>query len=267
MSNRIREAFDDIHAEKELKEHTKEYLRRNVYQKKRTLWTAPVRIAAATVCLFLVVLAGGSWLYLVPTAYISIDINPSLELGVNRFDRIVSVEGFNDDGVRLAERLDIKYMDYDDALEEILSDQSVEDYLAGDALLSVTVVCDNEAKNSEMLEHVENCTSSHSSVSCHSGSMGEMHDAHEAGLSFGKYRTYLELREMEPDITPDDIRDLSMREIQDMIDSLSGEDSASYDENTAVPESTGVSDDTGGESGHHSEEHDGGQENRHRHNR
>ena len=29
-----------------------------------------------------------------PTAYISIDINPSLELGINRFDRIVSVEGY-----------------------------------------------------------------------------------------------------------------------------------------------------------------------------
>ena len=224
MSNRIREAFDDIHAEKELKEHTKEYLRRNVYQKKRTLWTAPVRIAAATVCLFLVVLAGGSWLYLVPTAYISIDINPSLELGVNLFDRIVSVEGFNDDGARLAEQLDIKYMEYNDALEQILSDQSVEEYLARSDLIAITVVCDNEAKNSEMMEQVENCSSSHSSVSCHSGST-------------------------------------------DMIDSLSGEDSASYDENTAVPESTGVSDDTDGESGHHSEEHDGGQENRHRHNR
>ena len=188
MSNRIRDAFDDVHAEKELKEHTKEYLRRKVYQRKRTLWTAPVRAAAAAVCLFLVVLAGGSWLYLVPTAYISIDINPSLELGVNRFDRIVSVEGFNDDGVRLAEQLDIKYMDYNDALEQILSDQSVEDYLAGNDLLSVTVVCNNEAKNSEILEHVESCTASHSSVSCHSGSTEEMHDAHEAGLSFGKYR-------------------------------------------------------------------------------
>lgn len=96
---------------------------------------------------------------------------------------------------------------------------------------------------------------------------GSAHGAHEAGLSFGKYRAYLELKELDPEITPDDIRDLSMREIQDMIDSLSGEDSASSDENTAVPESTGVSDDTGGESGHHSEEHDGGQENRHRHNR
>ena len=159
MSNRIREAFDDIHAEKELKEHTKEYLRRNVYQKKRTLWTAPVRIAAAAVCLFLVVLAGGSWLYLVPTAYISIDINPSLELGVNRFDRIVSVEGFNDDGARLAEQLDIKYMEYNDALEQILSDQSVEEYLARSDLIAITVVCDNEAKNSEMMEQVENCSS------------------------------------------------------------------------------------------------------------
>lgn len=267
MSNRIREAFDDVRAEKELKEHTKEYLRRKVYRRNRTLWTVPVRAAAAAAFLFLIALGGGSWLYLAPTAYISIDINPSLELGVNRFDRIVSVEGFNDDGVRLAERLDIKYMDYDDALEEILSDQSVEDYLAGDALLSVTVVCDNEAKNSEMLEHVENCTSSHSSVSCHSGSTGEMHDAHEAGLSFGKYRAYLELREMKPDITPDEIRDLSMREIQDLIDSLSGEGRESSDENTDVPDSTGVSDDTGGEDGHHSEEHEGGQENRHRHNR
>lgn len=266
MSNRIRDAFDDVHAEKELKEHIKEYLRRNVFQRKRTLWTAPVR-AAAAVCLFLVFLAGGSWLYLAPAAYISIDINPSLELGVNRFDRIVSVEGFNDDGARLAEQLDIKYMDYDDALEQILSEQSVEDYLAGNGLLSVTVVCDNEAKSSEMLERVEDCTASHSSVSCHSGSTEEMHDAHEAGLSFGKYRAYLELKELDPDITPDDIRELSMREIQDLIDSLSGEDSVSADENTAVPDGTGVSDDTDGESGHHSEEHDGGQGNRHRHNR
>ena len=267
MSNRIRDAFDDVHAEKELKEHTKEYLRRKVYQRRRPLWMAPVRAAAAAVCLFLVVLGGGAWLYLAPTAYISIDINPSLELGVNRFDRIVSVKGFNDDGVRLAEQLDIKYMDYDDALEQILADQSVEDYLAGNALLSVTVVCDNEAKNSEMLEHVESCTASHSSVSCHSGSTEEMHDAHEAGLSFGKYRAYLELKELDPDITPDDIRDLSMREIQDLIDSLSGGESNSSDGNAAVPDSTGVSDDTDGEGGHHSEEHEGGQENRHRHNR
>ena len=163
--------------------------------------------------------------------------------------------------------MDIKYMEFNVALEQILSDQSVEEYLARSDLIAITVVCDNEAKNSEMMEQVENCSSSHSSVSCHSGSTEEMHGAHEAGLSFGKYRAYLELKELDPEITPDDIRDLSMREIQDMIDSLSGEDSASSDENTAVPESTGVSDDTGGESGHHSEEHDGGQENRHRHNR
>ena len=75
------------------------------------------------------------------------------------------------------------------------------------------------------------------------------------------------LKELDPDITPDDIRDLSMRKIQDLIDSLSGGESNSSDGNAAVPDSTGVSDDTDGEGGHHSEEHEGGQENRHRHNR
>ena len=90
MSNRIRDAFDDVHAEKELKEHTKEYLRRKVYQRRRPLWTAPVRAAAAAVCLFLVVLGGGAWLYLAPTAYISIDINPLSGTGGQSFrpDRI-----------------------------------------------------------------------------------------------------------------------------------------------------------------------------------
>lgn len=267
MDSRIREAFDDIHAEKELKEHTKEYLRRKVYQRKRTLWTAPVRAAAAAVCLFLIVLAGGSWLYLMPTAYISIDINPSLELGVNRFDRIVSVEGVNEDGGRLAEQLDIRYMNYSDALEKILSNRSVENYLARNELLSVTVVCDDETKNSEMLEHVESCTSSHSSVSCHSGSTEEMDEAHEAGLSFGKYRAYLELRDLDPDITPDDIRDLSMREIQDLIDSLSAGENVSSEENTDSGENTGMSDDSGRNGVHHAEEHEEGQGNHHRYNR
>ncbi|WP_181861874.1 anti-sigma-I factor RsgI family protein [Slackia isoflavoniconvertens] len=33
-----------------------------------------------------------------PTAYMGIDVNPSIELGVNRFDVVVCAEGLNDDG-------------------------------------------------------------------------------------------------------------------------------------------------------------------------
>ncbi|MDE7227674.1 MAG: helix-turn-helix transcriptional regulator [Treponemataceae bacterium] len=40
------------------------------------------------------VLFVGAGLYLTPTAQISIDITPSLELGINRFDNVVSVRAW-----------------------------------------------------------------------------------------------------------------------------------------------------------------------------
>lgn len=65
--------------------------------------TAAAAVAAAA-CLVLIALAsGGGYVFFTPTAYISIDINPSLELGINRFDRIVSVEGYNAEAEELLE--------------------------------------------------------------------------------------------------------------------------------------------------------------------
>lgn len=40
---------------------------------------------------------------------------------------------------------------YSDALDEILSSQSIEDYLSGDALMSLTVAGDNETQYTEIL--------------------------------------------------------------------------------------------------------------------
>lgn len=61
----------------------------------------------------------GSWLYFTPTAAISIDINPSIELEVNRFGRVLSVTGYNDDGRVLADSLPIKHLGYADAAEQV----------------------------------------------------------------------------------------------------------------------------------------------------
>ena len=71
--------------------HTKEYLSKKIYSRSaapRPVFRRAAALAAGLVLLFFI---GGSWVFMTPTAYISIDINPSLELGINRFDRIVSV--------------------------------------------------------------------------------------------------------------------------------------------------------------------------------
>lgn len=222
---KLKAAFDQVRAEEKLKERTKEYLSEKVYARKKKR-TSPLRnFAAAAACALLVFLAGGSYLYFTPTAYISVDVNPSLELGINRFDRIVSVTGYNEDGKALADSLDLKYMDYSDALEALLADQDMEVYLSDNADVVLTVAGKSENQSSQILETVESCASSHENVHCHSGDTEEIHHAHDAGLSFGKYQAYLTLKELDPSVTLEEIQDMTMSQIRELIQEYSQEDS------------------------------------------
>ena len=67
--------------------------------------------------------------------------------------------------IDLAESLDITFMNYSDALDEILSSGSIEDYLSGDALMSLTVAGDNATQYTEILDTVETCADSHENIS------------------------------------------------------------------------------------------------------
>ena len=97
MREKIKQAFDHVQAEDGLKHSTSEYIfykTRGYTQTKAVNYKRVLSVAACLLLLFL----GGRQFYFIPTVKISIDINPSMELGVNSFDRIVSVEGYNDDG-------------------------------------------------------------------------------------------------------------------------------------------------------------------------
>lgn len=150
-------------------------------------------------------------------------------------------------------------MNYNDALEELLSSQDIEDYLSRDAVVSLTVASDNEAQYNEIFDTVETCASDHENIRCHSGDTGEMHEAHDAGVSFGKYRAYLILKELDPSVSLDDVRDLTMREIYDLIDSYSGnQDSVGNDSGTDAAGADTDAADTGHRTdSHHSEGHNG----------
>ena len=222
---KLKAAFDQVRAEEKLKERTKEYLSEKVYARKKKR-TSPLRnFAAAAACALLVFLAGGSYLYFTPTAYISVDVNPSLELGINRFDRIISVTGYNEDGKALADSLDLKYMDYSDALEALLADQEMEVYLSDNADVVLTVAGNSDSQSSQILETVESCASGHENIHCHSGDTEEIHHAHDAGLSFGKYQAYLTLKELNPSVTLEEVQDMTMSQIRELIQEYSQEDS------------------------------------------
>jgi hypothetical protein len=223
LNNEFKTVFDNIHAEEEIKQSTKAFIaeKTNNYCKKRVFH--PAHLITAFACLiFILIGIRGYSAYYTPVSEISIDINPSLEVGINRFDRVISVVGYNDDGKALADTLNIKNMSYESAVETIMANDSIQEYMAKGELLSITVVGNNNDKSQEMLDYVSSCTKGRNNISCHFGNRKEMEAAHKVGLSAGKYRMLLQLQALDPSITAEDVRGMTMRQIQSWIDKLSG---------------------------------------------
>ena len=78
-----------------------------------------------------------------------------------------------------------------------------------------------------MLNDLESCTAGHQNARCHTAQPEELEDAHDLGLSCGKYRAYLELYTLDPSITPDQVGSMTMREIRDLLAQLESGSSSS----------------------------------------
>lgn len=234
MSKNLKEAFDSIHADPALKESTRAFLR-----EKTGNYTAPEprrrsggfrRLAPALACAALLVVGlSGYQAYFTPTSAISIDINPSVELEINRFDRVITVEGLNDDGTALAAELNVRFLSYDDALEQIIASDAIQQCLADDGVLSIVVSGDNEMQQQEILRCAQRCTSGESNAHCYAGSSEDLAEAQALGLPLGKYHAYEELHALDPSITPEEAADMTMRELRDRIDACQdGDEEESY---------------------------------------
>ncbi len=220
MNKKIREAFDQIQAEEALKDRTKAYIswKTQGYTRRKTM-NYRYLISAAACVIFLLI--GGYRIYFHPTAEISIDINPSIELGVNRFDRIVSVTGRNSDGQEIADSLHIRYVDYAEAVDRIMENEEIEALLSNGEILTVVVVGTDEAQSSQILSGVQSCTAEEKNAYCYRADSSEVEKAHELGLSYGKYKAYLELKKLDPNIDAEQIKNMTMREIRELISQLS----------------------------------------------
>lgn len=234
MNDKIKAAFDMVHADDELKSRTKAFTAKKThgYTLRKALNYRRIIPSAAALCLALVLFAG-TGLYFTPTAHINIDINPSLELVINRLDKVISVNALNDDGKQLAETLDIKFTGYNEAIRKILDNESVENMLYENEVMAITVIETNSDQSARILSNVEICTNGYSNVYCNSASSEEAEEAYKLGLSCGKYRAFLELNALAPDITTEEIQRMTMREIRDLTAALQSEN-----ENNELPPTT-----------------------------
>ena len=69
------------------------------------------------------------------TAFVDIDINPSIELQLNDSNQVVAVEGVNEDGRSVLAGLALEGLSYEEALSALTSSEALAPYLNGDAFV------------------------------------------------------------------------------------------------------------------------------------
>lgn len=222
--NRIQKSMENIQATETMKQNTLRYLEaQRTGQSRVVFWQKPnaaLRYAMAVVCIFLLAGTGGYSVYCSPVSYISIDVNPSIELAVNRFDRVVSATGYNADAQDVLQHVPLKNISYMQALDRLLQDAYYSRYLNRDSQLVVTVVSDH---SDAMLEQIHaNDSFQALDALTYSSDTACMKEAHQHEMSFGKYRAFLELSQYDADITVEDCHGMSMGEIQSRIKTCQG---------------------------------------------
>lgn len=185
-------------------------------KKIRVITSLRAKIALAA-CAVLIALGigGGAYAYQTPVAYVGIDINPSIELGVNYFDRVVSAEGDNADGQDILSEINVVGMTYEEALASLNDSLMNEGYLTANAAVAVTVMCDDDSRYSNLEETSQRCFSSAGQgVYCSRATSTEHHEAHESGLGMGKYLAWRSLVDAGVDISADDVAHMTMSELR-----------------------------------------------------
>ena len=216
MDKRFAEAVGRVHAAPGLVDHTRAALRAARQARKRM--ARKVMAAAAS---FVLVVSAGGWLWFTPVSAVSIDAAQPVELKINRFGRIVSVEGT--DGLLFS------------GCEEVVSRLLDELPADADGELYITVTGGDET----LAETVFDCAAGRQGVYCDAGSSEEISAAEEAGLPLGKYRMLLALQALDPSVTAKDVAGLNMKQLREWEASLSEGGQADHTEETGAGKGPG----------------------------
>jgi hypothetical protein len=205
----------------------KEYQASYFIDKKRSLFVLPSLSLTASTLAAVIFLSG-----LMPfgnhsavAAYVSFDINPSLEVGVNDEMKVVHVEPFNDeardiiDEYNLSSGRELTFVEFADKLIEAYEEEG---YMLPDHSMLITTVSSDEEdeKAEEELDEAVQSVVRHAavnypvSITVTETTADSRKKAKKLGVSAGKYSAFQKSVKKENPITDQQIKEVSIQEIQ-----------------------------------------------------
>lgn len=224
MRERIQNAFDDIRADDALITCTQAYLQeRRARREGRASRLRPGRIAAlaAAMLVLTVGLLGYGMFYSTAMAYVGIDVNPSLELALNRMDRVIAANAYNAQGEAILRQAAVQGKPYDEAISLLLAEMERQGYLLGDAFVTLTVQAADGAKERGLCDALlqseggwRDAVQSPAELEVFPITQAVRETAHGYHMSAAKYLAIQELMEVDETATLEAYGDSSIGQIR-----------------------------------------------------
>ncbi|MBZ4654351.1 MAG: hypothetical protein JG781_1692 [Peptococcaceae bacterium] len=146
-------------------------------------------------------------------AYVTLDINPSIELGINHQGKVIEVKGLNDDGAKILEKINVLELDVSQAVTVITEEAVKKQYLSPSNENNIVITISGKDKELAKTKDLNALASRVLEEHKLSGKADiveipmEIHDkAKELGVSPGKYVILLEALEQGLDVSLDDLK-------------------------------------------------------------
>jgi hypothetical protein len=226
----FKSALEKVKAEDVLKKNTEEYLRKNYSPDVKTLnplrkngFTLKRVIAVTCMLVIMCVASMGAYFYLkIPTSYLSLDINPSVELGVNAFGKVVSATGYNNDGKTILVGQKVINSQVKDAVNSLVKSAFTKGFILkdGSTVISVTSETDNVSTAAKLQKEAARgaksaVKSEGSSAVIHKDNVAleSRDEAIKLGITAGKLNLIKKLQALDPSITVDQYKNAKVKDI------------------------------------------------------
>ena len=240
MKTQIRKAMDPIRADDALIGTTREALSRHQEQRARTPQRGVRRRLVTTMAVLLsclLVVAGSVAFLRFPTAAISLDATPSVEIQVNAFRRVLSAEAFNPEGEALLEGLQLEGRPATQAIQAIIAAAVQAGYVQADgaSIISVATASGSdrlrtklEAKVEEAIHEALGESGQEAVVYGEAIGLERVEEARELQITPGKLNLIQKLIELDPTKTIEDLMDMEpagiMKQVVELRQAAHGSD-------------------------------------------
>ncbi len=90
-----------------------------------------------------------AWAYFTPYSYVSIDINPSFEFSINRFDRVLNVKAMNYDGEKVTDEIGVsglKNKEIKEAVKTVIVELRSQGYIDDENRVGIVVAASSKSQ-------------------------------------------------------------------------------------------------------------------------